>query len=373
MVKEVVKVASYFVLFMFMLIGYAACRHLTYDSPELVSDGGHDGAEVQVEESYLQLKGMDSSEERCELMYGFLPCSSNIPSHIFLIVIYEYLLYHGESYAGGDGRIFRVLGKNFFVSSFSQLLDSLPDSLILLVSGLSASEEKAQEYVVTGAGLLAGSSILLLTLLWGVCFICASKNLYPKSSPRAKNKGIQLLTGFGVRTDSETSYHANVMFYSLIPFVVVLLPSVFGVSYSSQEYKIVLLASLFVAVICLFSYFCYQYIDDRIQKRRLEYAEVEQKVEMYVPFYEVQALILDREKHLMRRQKDMEKMMKHPEENSPKTMTKEEFYKTFEDWLDFTRQLMDDPYSLDESETDYNQVRITQKLSFQAFCGISKI
>lgn len=65
-------------------------------------------------------------------MYGFLPCSSNVPSHIFLIVIYEYLLYHGESYAGGDGRIFRVLGKNFYVAMFSQLLDSLPESLILL-------------------------------------------------------------------------------------------------------------------------------------------------------------------------------------------------------------------------------------------------
>ncbi|KAI3828223.1 hypothetical protein L1987_02320 [Smallanthus sonchifolius] len=99
---------------------------------ELVSDGVCDGAADPEDESSLHLKGIDSSEEQCKLMYGFLPCSTNIPSHIFLIVIYEYLLYHGESYAGGDGRIFRVFGKNFFVSIASQLLDSLPDSLILL-------------------------------------------------------------------------------------------------------------------------------------------------------------------------------------------------------------------------------------------------
>ncbi|GJV67011.1 hypothetical protein Tco_1482520 [Tanacetum coccineum] len=76
-------------------------RHLSYDALELVLDGGHDGVEVQAKESYLKLKGIDSSKER-------------------------------ESYAGGDGRIFRVLGNNFFVLSFSQLLDSLSDSLLLL-------------------------------------------------------------------------------------------------------------------------------------------------------------------------------------------------------------------------------------------------
>ena len=96
----------------------------------------------------------------------------------------------------------------------------------------------------------------------------------------------------------------------------------------------------------------------------MEYAEVERKVELHVPFYEVQALMLDREKHLMLRQKEMEKMMKYPDATSEKTMTREEFYKMFEDWLDVTRQLMDDPYSLDKSGTEYNQVRITQKVAF---------
>ena len=132
MVKAVVmKLAAYVAIILFMLLGNVASRHLSYDAPELVSDGVSNGNVAREEESFLRLKE-DSSEEQCELMYGFLPCSTNIPSHVFLIVIYEYLLYHAESYAGGDGRIFRFLGKNFFVLSFSQLLDSLPDALILL-------------------------------------------------------------------------------------------------------------------------------------------------------------------------------------------------------------------------------------------------
>ncbi|GJQ90999.1 hypothetical protein Tco_0002138 [Tanacetum coccineum] len=80
------------------------------------------------------------------------------------------------------------------------------------------------------------------------------------------------------------------MFYSLIMFVVILLPSVYGVSYASQEYGIALV-SVSASLICLLCYFCHCF-DTRIQKRRLEYAEVEQKVEMHVPFYDVQALIL---------------------------------------------------------------------------------
>lgn len=104
-----------------------------------------------------------------------------------------------------------------------------------------------------------------------------------------------------------------------------------------------------------------QLFDERIQKRRLEYAEVERKVELQVPFYEVQALMLDREKHLMLRQKEMEKAMKFPEDNNSKTMTREDFFDMFQDWLDVTRQLMDDPYSLDKSGTEYNQVSATQQ------------
>ncbi|KAI3703889.1 hypothetical protein L1987_74085 [Smallanthus sonchifolius] len=356
MKKMVSGFACFSAFILCILVWNVVGRSLQYDDSEHVSDGVSNGADSTEKSFILPLKGSIGSEEQCEQMYGFLPCSSNLPGHLFLIVVYEYLLYHGESYAGGDGRIFGVLGNNFFGASVFQLLDSLPDSLILLASGLSSSEDKAQDYVVTGAGLLAGSSILLLTLLWGVCFICGRTKFYTKPGSKVKNKGIQLLTGSGVVTDAETSYHAKIMFFSLVPFAVILLPSLFGLTYSSYGHNIFVLVSLCVSVICLFAYFVYQLFDERIQKRRLEYAEVERKVELHVPFYEVQSLMLEREKHLMARLKEMEKMMKFPEANASKTMTREEFFDMFQDWLDVTRQLMDDPYSLDKSGTEYNQV-----------------
>ena len=102
---------------------------------ELVSDGVEGFGEQQ--SSVLVMKGkMDqysSSEEYCEQMYGFLPCSNNFFGHLFLIVVYEYLMFHGESYmASGGEQIFKILGPGLFGASVFQVLGALPESLILL-------------------------------------------------------------------------------------------------------------------------------------------------------------------------------------------------------------------------------------------------
>lgn len=47
----------------------------------------------------------------------------------------------------------------------------------MAASGLLNTREAAQESVSTGVGLLAGTSILLLTILWGTCVIVGSIQL----------------------------------------------------------------------------------------------------------------------------------------------------------------------------------------------------
>lgn len=50
------------------------------------------------------------------------------------------------------------------------------------VTGLSSDKEIAQEYASTGVGLLAGSSILLLTVVWGTCVIIGKQKLINDSN-----------------------------------------------------------------------------------------------------------------------------------------------------------------------------------------------
>lgn len=127
--RSITKTASS-VLVLIILLFKVHGRSLQNQSSGLVSDGTDD---VQSHEpSFLLLKGMGSSDE-CEHMYGFLPCSSNIYGHLFLIVVYEYLLFRGESLmvAGGE-QIFKLLGPGIFGASAFHILGALPESLIVL-------------------------------------------------------------------------------------------------------------------------------------------------------------------------------------------------------------------------------------------------
>ncbi|GER53822.1 calcium-binding EF-hand family protein [Striga asiatica] len=149
-----------------------------------------DGIQFRPENEFLNrpvIKSEETQKIECEQMYGFLPCSGTITGHLFLIVVYQYLLFHAESYVDSGGkRVFKILGPGIFGASAFQVIGSLPEALILLgkpfakssqnadlsmvlASGLSSNDETAQECVLTGVGLLAGSSILLLTLIWGTC------------------------------------------------------------------------------------------------------------------------------------------------------------------------------------------------------------
>lgn len=129
------------VLFLLLLrvIGVAS-RPLQQSYGEVISDGiDH----IQERSSpLLRLYGEDSAEY-CEQLYGFLPCSNTLPGHLFLILVYQYLLFHGESYvAAGGERIFKILGPGVFGASAFQILGFLPETLILLGILLSSLASK---------------------------------------------------------------------------------------------------------------------------------------------------------------------------------------------------------------------------------------
>ncbi|MED6157675.1 hypothetical protein PIB30_025453 [Stylosanthes scabra] len=206
-------------------------------------------------------------------MYGFLPCSNNIFGHLFLILVYEYLLFHGESYlAAGGEQIFKILGPGVFGASAFDILGALPESLILLVTGLSSDKESAQESASTGVGLLAGSSIFLLTLVWGTCVIIGRQKLKNdfggtiSTTQRIKES----LTGYGISMDVETRKMARIMALSVIPLFIMQIPNLFHSSSSSPRF-VTLIVALTIALIFLISYFIYQVFKPQIEKKRLEF------------------------------------------------------------------------------------------------------
>ncbi|CAL0303748.1 unnamed protein product [Lupinus luteus] len=263
-----------FILIVVLTAVQVESRVLGISASELVYDGVDD---VKNESSNLYLKGSEPSGKYCEQMYGFLPCSTNILGHLFLILVYEYLLFHGESYlAAGGEQVFKILGPGIFGASAFDILGALPESLILLVTGLNSDKESAQHYASNGVGLLAGSSILLLTVVWGTCVIIGCEKLKddPKSSgsntSNSSNGRIkEALTGSGIIVDIDTVKMSRMMVFSVIPLIIMQIPTSFKLS--PTHCAVALMVSLIVAVIFLISYFIYQVFKPHIEKTRLEY------------------------------------------------------------------------------------------------------
>jgi hypothetical protein len=157
------KALCFTILFIISIVSssiHVQCRSLPN---ELISNGVDDDVQSSQQDSnyYLLLNRSNNnnndkeivefessnSGEYCKQMYGFLPCSNNIFGHLFLILVYEYLLFHGESYlAAGGEQIFKILGPGVFGASAFDILGALPESLILL--GIASNSQNVYPIVL---------------------------------------------------------------------------------------------------------------------------------------------------------------------------------------------------------------------------------
>ncbi|KAK6124361.1 hypothetical protein DH2020_041854 [Rehmannia glutinosa] len=195
-----------------------------------------DGVDSESNPSFIEW-GLSAATETCEPIYGFLPCSTNVWGLLFLIVVYEILL-------------------------------SLEGNMLQSVSALSGSLEAAQQRATLGMGLVAGTTVMLLTLIWGTSVVLGSYDLSEAITIDKSESKKNTPKGYGIVTDAETSYTARIMLITLAPFLILLLARVFS---SSSGRRVIILIALIVTVILLFAYVFYQIFQPWIQNRRFEY------------------------------------------------------------------------------------------------------
>lgn len=253
--------------------GRLVSRLLASDGEPLASDGIDRSGSAPL----LQLPGNGKSlrlvgADECEQTYGFLPCTTTVFGNLFLVLAYGFLMFKAATYlSAGSELLLEILGPGIVGGLFLPILGALPDALLILVSGLSGSKETAQSQVLIGMGLLAGSTVMLLTLLWGSCIIVGkcdiSENLTSVDSQDTKGFS---LSGSGVSTDVQTSYAARIMAISVLPFIIVQLPRIF--KFPSGQ-RLTVLISFIVAAALVLSYCLYQVFQPWIQRRRLAFAK----------------------------------------------------------------------------------------------------
>lgn len=248
---------------LFLILCGAAYGRLISDQPDLVSDGVHAAPR------FLPFLRLGAAEETCEQTYGFMPCTSTALGNLFLILVYGYLMFMAATYlSAGSELLLEILGPGIVGGLFLPILGALPDAMLILVSGLSGSTETAQSQVSVGMGLLAGSTVMLLTVIWGSCIIVGKCDLEDNlARDNQDTKGFSL-TGSGVSTDIWTTYAGIIMAISVIPFLIVQFPQIM---HSDSGRHLAVLIGLIVSVALLISYCLYQVFQPWVQKRRLDY------------------------------------------------------------------------------------------------------
>eukprot|EP00301_Raphidiophrys_heterophryoidea_P001233 c10599_g1_i4.p1 GENE.c10599_g1_i4~~c10599_g1_i4.p1 ORF type:complete len:612 (+),score=142.16 c10599_g1_i4:74-1837(+) len=101
---------------------------------------------------------------------------------IFLLVAYGYILYTGSKSVSDGAELLLLVPKYAGIvgSIILPVLGAVPDGAIVIFSGLGAN---AQEELSVGVGALAGSTIMLLTIPWGLSIIAGRVNIGSDGKP----------------------------------------------------------------------------------------------------------------------------------------------------------------------------------------------
>ncbi|XP_016571827.1 sodium/calcium exchanger NCL2 isoform X2 [Capsicum annuum] len=205
----------------------------------------------------------------------------------------DYLLILGEKVlAIGSNRLFSILDTGIFGASIFPTLITWPRIVMAFASGLLVSREQAQVSVSSALGSNVGSSVLNLTVLWGICVILGRQNISgnsnTKTSAESSSSTLKLedLKSKGVVTNNLTGYIAGIMFLSLAPFTIMLFGDIIS---SSVGKRITILVALIVSVTFLLSYFAYQMWNPLIQQKSLQYIKHQNLVQEFVQHIQRQA------------------------------------------------------------------------------------
>lgn len=165
---------------------------------------------------------------------------------IWLLLSYGYVLFSASNLISeGSDLLLLVPSLAGLVGSVVlPLLGAVPDGAIMLFSGLG-DVEKAQETLSVGVGALAGSTIMLLTVPWGLCVLKGRVQfglIDNEPDYKAKDTSASTLSTSGVALSSAINHGARIMMITTLPYFLIQVPAFFVTgtnrqTVSSQEHN----------------------------------------------------------------------------------------------------------------------------------------
>lgn len=267
-----------------MLSREVSSESLVMDTPKIEGRGmmmaagtrglPHELADSSVPRAMV-LFTISENKSVCDETYGVFPCSNSLSGNLFLMLGYGYLLLvAAKLISEGSELLLEVMNPGLIGGLLLPILGALPDAALICASGVGGTLEEAQQEVLVGVGVLAGSTTLVLTIAWAGSLVAGRCDL---SGPGQTAKELTLTRGFdlfqtGVTTDEQTRWGALIMMVSGAPYVCAQLPLL---DRHPEEGSESALAGCILALSGLVLYCVYQIASPWLQKKKMEEARLQ--------------------------------------------------------------------------------------------------
>jgi hypothetical protein len=160
------------------------------------------------------------------------PTSVNNSALLFLTIVYGVILYQSSNLiSSGSELLLLVPSMASLVGSIVlPILGAVPDGVMTLFSGMGPREE-AQDEVSIGVGVLAGSTVMLLTFPWFIAVLAGrvplDKNgeaVYNKKQRESRTKPLGLFDS-GVSFEDDIKQNAIMMLGTTLIYLVIQVPA----------------------------------------------------------------------------------------------------------------------------------------------------
>ncbi|OAE28587.1 hypothetical protein AXG93_2175s1710 [Marchantia polymorpha subsp. ruderalis] len=262
----------------FLLYSVVVCcarpyeNSLSSEKPDLETSEASDIVLWRSQESSLKsfIASDGSNAADCQSGYGFLPCSNIRSGSAFLLLVYGFIMFMAvEFLTKGSQLLLTVLDPGFVAGIVVPILKTLPATFLILVAFLAENEEDAHSKALVGMGVLAGTSIALLGIVWGSSIIVGRCDFDSDGVARDKTltqicalRGTEMWSvqsynaESGVTTESRTRQAAWIMLFTVLPYLVIQFPVMLG--RSDKSIHISVLVAGVLALVTLAGYCIYQ-------------------------------------------------------------------------------------------------------------------
>jgi len=171
----------------------------------------------------------------------------------------------------GSELLLEVLDPGLIGGLVLPILGALPDSAMIVMSGLGGTVEEAKEQVAVGIGTLAGSTIMLLSVAWGGSLWVGRCDLDARGIAKDKtlSKGLEMdFYKTGVTTDEATRFNAYIMIASAFLYLSPQIPTFMGEDHD----PFMAMVGGILCIVALGGYCAYQVVMPELQKRKKDAA-----------------------------------------------------------------------------------------------------